>query len=114
MKKLTLLWVLFSMVFLSGCSWFSKDEENTMNNTKPEIDVESCNNYFELVNCIIDNDTDDTYSAEDRELIRESVDDMYESWATLDDDTLSEMCSKELSKFDSMRDYLWEIGCSLN
>jgi hypothetical protein len=24
------------------------------------------------------------------------------------------MCSKELSKFDSMRDYLWEIGCSLN
>jgi hypothetical protein len=53
-----------------------------------------------LVNCIIDNDTDSSYSEEDRQVIRDGVNDMRDSWASFDDDTLDEMCKKEISKFE--------------
>ena len=113
MKKLSLLGVLLLIVIVAGCSWWSKKEKES-NVVKNEINVESCNNYFELVNCIIDNDTDTSYSEEDRQVIRDGVEDMRDSWASLDDDTLDEMCTKEISKFDSMKDYLAQIGCSLD
>lgn len=115
MKKFWLLWVLLLVVFVAGCSWWSKKENVEENNVaKAEITVESCNNYFELVNCIIDNDTDESYTDEDRELIRQWVEDMRDGWATLDDETLDQMCNAEISKFDWMKDYLSEIGCSLD
>ena len=115
MKKFWLLWILLLVIFVAGCSWFWKKENAEERNVaKAEINVESCNDYFELVNCIIDNDTDNSYSAEDREVIRDGVNDMRESWATLDDDTLDQMCSAEISKFDWMKEYLSEIGCSLD
>ena len=115
MKKLWLLWALLLVVFVAGCSWWAKKENAEENNvTKAEINVESCNNYFELVNCIIDNDTDESYSDEDRALIRQWVEDMRDSWASLDDETLDQMCTAEISKFDSMKDYLSQIGCSLD
>ena len=114
MKKLSLLLVLLLVVIVAGCSWSKKNQESNVK--KNEINVESCNNYFELVNCIIDNDTDASYSEEDRQVIRDGVNDMRESWASLDDDTLDEMCTKEISKFEweEMRDYLAQIGCALD
>jgi hypothetical protein len=39
---------------------------------------------------------------------------MRDSWKGLDEDTVEEMCNEELSKFDSMREYLSQIGCSLD
>lgn len=115
MKKIWLLWALLLVIFVAGCSWWSKKESTEENNTpNTEIAVESCNTWFKLVNCIIDNDTDQTYSKEDRELIRQWVTDMRDSWKGLDEDTVEEMCNEELSKFDSMREYLSQIGCSLD
>ena len=110
MKKLSLLWVLLLVIFVAGCSWWWKKEQEA-SVTKAEIDVESCNNYFDLVNCIIDNDTDTSYSEEDRQIIRDGVNDMRNSW-----DTLDEMCRKEISKFEweEMREYISQIGCSLD
>ena len=61
MKKLSLLLVLLLVVIVAGCSWWAKKNQES-NVTKNEIKVESCNTYFELVNCIIDNDTDASYS----------------------------------------------------
>lgn len=115
MKKLSLLWVLLLVLVVAGCSWWWNKEKEA-NVTKADIDVESCVNYFELVDCIIDNDTDDTYSQSDREMIRASVDDMRNSWASLDDNTLDELCTKEISKFqwDEMAEYLSQINCSLD
>ena len=114
MKKLSLLWVLLWIAVVSctlvGC-WKKEQESNV---TKNEINVESCDTYFELVNCIIDNDTDESYSDEDRELIRQWVQDMRDGWASLDDEALDQMCTAEISKFDSMKDYLSQIGCSLD
>jgi hypothetical protein len=41
---------------------------------------------------------------------------MRDSWASFDDDTLDEMCKKEISKFEweEMREYISQIGCSLD
>lgn len=115
MKKFWLLWVLLLVIFVAGCSWWSKKENAEESNVaKAEINVESCNNYFELVNCIIDNDTDESYTDEDRELIRQWVEDMRDAWASLSDEALNQMCNAEISKFDWMQDYLSEIGCSLD
>lgn len=116
MKKLSLLWVLLWIAVISctlaGC-W---KKEQASNVTKNEINVESCNTYFELVNCIIDNDTDASYSEEDRKVIREWVEDMRDGRASLDDETLDEMCIKEISKFEweQMKEYLSNIGCSID
>lgn len=117
MKKFWLWGVLLLVIFVAGCSWWWKKEDSEVKNvTSAGINAESCNDYFELVNCIIDNDTDESYSQEERDLIREGIADMRESWASLDEDTVEEMCDNELSTFtsDSMRDYLSQIGCSLN
>lgn len=117
MKKLSLLWVLLLVVFVAGCSWWWK-KENNIEKTKANIEV--CDKYFDLVNCVIDNDTDTKYSQETRETIKEAVNDMRESWASLDDDSEAEMCSTELDKlmkgfeWEEMTDYLANIGCSIN
>ena len=115
MKKFWLLWLLLLVIFVTGCSWFWKKEAET-NTKKADLDVESCNKYFELVNCIIDNDIDDSYSEEDREVIREGVNDMRNDWIGLDDETLDNMCSTELNKFrgEEMAQYLSNINCSLD
>ena len=117
MRKLSLLWALLLVVFVAGCSWWwNKEKEAEGNNVTNGINVEVCNKYFGLVDCIIDNDIDSSYSAEDREVIRASVKDMRESWATLDEYTVTTMCTKELSRFESeeMKEYLSQIGCALD
>ena len=121
MKKLSLLWVLLLVLVVAGCSWWSKNENAEENNvTKNELNVEVCDNYFNLVNCIIDNDTDAAYSQEERVVIKEAVNEMRESWANLDDDSAAETCSTELNnlmkkfEWEEMTNYLANIGCPIN
>ena len=110
MKRIWLLWILLLVIFVAGCG---KEKEVR---TKAEINVESCNTYFELINCIIDNDPDNSYSLEDREVVREAINERRNDWASLDDNTLDQMCSAELNNLLSTvwNDSLIEIGCSID
>ncbi len=120
MKKFWFLGALLLVVFVTWCSWWWNKEKAEESAVKNELNIEVCNKYFELVNCIIDNDTDAKYSQQERETIKEAVNDMRDSWANLDDNTASEMCSTELNsltkkfEWEKMTDYLANIGCSID
>ena len=106
MKKLWVLSLLSLVILLAGCSW-GKKIDITDNN----IDVESCNKYFEVMDCILENDKDTTYTEDMRNALREDVKVMQSEWEKLDEETLDETCRNELSKFEAIKSTLTEIGC---
>jgi len=109
MKKVGLYAILLSVVFIAGCSLSS----NKVDITETKFDVESCNKYFEVMDCILDNDSDASYSQSMRDSLREDVKMMQESWENLDKSVLENTCNAELEKFSVIEDSLAEVGCSL-
>ena len=81
--------------------------------TNNDLGVESCDRYFELMDCILEND-DEKYSEEMRNELREDVIAIQEEWKDLDKEFLDETCTAELEKFESISDSLNEIGCPIN
>lgn len=107
MKKSALLLALPLVILLAWC-W------NKIDITDTNIEVESCNKYFELMDCILENDNDETYSEEDRNELRQSVKDMQSEWEWLDEDELDVQCTSQLAQFERISDRLDQIGCSLS
>jgi len=107
MKKLAFISVLPLVILIAWC-WKDK-----IDITDTNIDVETCDKYFELMDCIIENDWDENYTEEMRDELRQEVKDMQSEWELLDDDVLAEQCSNELSKFESIENRLEEIWCSI-
>lgn len=110
MKKLWILSVLSIIILLAGCSLWNKKIDITDNN----IDVESCNKYFEIMDCILENDNDTTYDEKTRNELREDVKVMQSEWEKLDEDSLDETCTTELNRFIEIKDALSEIGCYID
>ena len=108
MKKTTLLFALPLVVLVAWC-W-----SNKIDITDTEFHVESCDKYFELMDCILENDDDETYSDEMRDELRQEVKDMQESWNSLNESELDEQCSSQLDNFKQIEDRLNEIWCSTN
>jgi len=106
MKKLSFLFGLSLIILLSGCG-------NKIDITDTDFDVESCDKYFELMECILENDKDETYSEDDRNELRQDIKDQQEEWSGLNEDELDYTCSTELAKFETIKDRLDEIWCSL-
>ena len=109
MKKAGLYAILSSVVFIAGCSF----SNNKVDITETKFDVEACNKYFEVMDCILDNDSDASYSQAMRDSLREDVKMMQESWENLDESVLENTCNAELEKFSAIEDSLTEVGCSL-
>lgn len=112
MKKIWLIICLSFVFFIAGCSrWSSKK----IDITETSFSVDSCDKYFQLVDCILNNDTDETYTESDRTEIREQIKSMQEEWKDLDDETLANNCSSELEKYkaDDVEEELSKIWCSL-
>lgn len=110
MKKLWILGILPLVILLAGCSLWNKKIDITDNN----IDVESCNKYFEIMDCILENDNDSTYDESTRNELREAVKVMQSEWENLDEESLDETCTAELDKFIKIQDSLNEIGCYID
>ncbi len=109
MKKFWALSMLTVVLLLAGCNWWNK-----VDITDNNIDVESCNKYFETIDCILDNDNDREYTNEMRNQLREDVKAMQNEWEKLDEESLDETCTTELNKFIKIKDSLTEIGCNLD
>jgi len=107
MKKLWLVAIVCLTVLVVGCS---KKIDITDNN----LNVESCDRYFKLMDCILENDADEKYTDEMRNELRQNVKSIQEEWENLDKESLDEMCIWEIEKFESIRDSLNEIGCSID
>ena len=107
MKKFGLLAVLPLVLLVAGCG------SNKIDITDTDIDVAQCDQYFELMECILENDTDASYTEEMRDELRANIKSMQEEWSTLDDEELADTCSTELAKYVKIEDRLEEIWCSI-
>jgi len=105
MKKCAIFTILPLVLLIAGCGWNKIDIRDT------EFDVESCNKYFELVDCIFEKDTDESYSEEMRDELRQEVKDMQDSRKNYSDEELDNMCSSELEVLKWIESNLNEIGC---
>ena len=107
MKKSAFLLALPVVILLSWCGSDKIDVTDT------NIEVDVCNEYFELMDCILENDNDANYTEEMRDELRLKIKDMQTEWEWLDEEELSNKCSTELVKFESIEERLEAIWCSL-
>lgn len=105
MKKCAIFTILPLVLLIAGCG------SNKIDITDTEFDVESCNKYFELVECIFENDTNEAYSEETRDKLRQDVKDMQDSWKNYPDEELDNMCNSELETLKWIESELNGIGC---
>ena len=84
-----------------------------MTDTDFEYNVEVCDKYFELVECIIDNDDNPNYTKKMREELRNNVKEMQENRRKLSEQELTRKCIEGLSQFetDEMKENLRSYGC---
>jgi hypothetical protein len=61
------------------------------------------------MDCILENDDDETYSEEMRDELRAEVKAMQEDRNNLDDESLNEKCNSQLANFEEIEDRLEEI-----
>lgn len=106
MKKICFLVCLSLIFFVSGC-----DDKIIITDT--DFDVKSCDRYFELMDCILENDDDKTYTKEMRDELRMKVKSIQEEWNELNEEELDERCTSELSRFYQIEEQLDEIWCPI-
>ena len=111
MRKIAMFTLLSMAVLIAGCSWFGNKKTNI---TNVKYDVESCNTYFRVIDCVLENDHNAYYSEEDREDVRKEVKELQEAYKQLDNDILTEVCDKRLAEFIQFKDEFTKIGCSLD
>lgn len=111
MKKVTLLTILPLILLVAWCSRFWGKKTDI---TSTKFDVESCNKYFKLMDCVLDKDSDISYTEEEREDIRKEVKSIQEQWALLDDEILAESCESELERFRSNGEAFAKIWCPID
>lgn len=105
MKKFLL--ALSLVIFLPGCG----DKGVDITQTDFEYEVNVCDEYFELLDCIIKKDNNETYTPEMREELRWEIKLIQEQWKYLSEDELTKKCSEEKSKFDDIHDDLKSLWC---
>lgn len=112
MKKFVLLWswILMSLC-LTACSW-NKSTDTDL--TSANFESETCNQYFQLVNCIIDNDPDEIYTPEVRQDLKATLKETQDSRLEKDPEEAASLCASSLAKFNWMDDELTEIWCTMN
>ena len=113
MKKFWFLIVVCLVFLVVGCSKKINVTEK-IDITDNNLNVESCDKYFKLMDCILENDSDERYTDEMRDQLRENVKSIQQEWEDFDKESLDEMCNAELSRFEAISDSLDEIGCSIN
>ena len=111
---ITLIIVILVVIVL--VFWKKKKIGNIdITETNFDYQVDICDKYFELAECIIDRDTDERFTRQMRIDLKNEVKLMQEKWKNLTEEELFNKCTEELAKFDSdeMKNKLKSFGCSL-
>lgn len=77
-----------------------------------DYDVEICDKFFEVSNCIIDNTKNSSWTQEKKDDLRNAILLRQEQWKTLSRDQLEEECSSILSVLKNASD-LDELWCQI-
>ncbi len=118
MKKFVFFWAIFLLilslvVFIS----FKNDDENDVEidvrDTGFEYNVAVCDKYFELVECIIDRDTNENRTQKMRKEFKNDVKKIQEEWRQLTEEELTKKCTEVLRDFEEglKHDNLNSFGC---
>lgn len=118
MKKFVFFWAIFLLilslvVFIS----FKNDDENDVEidvrDTGFEYNVDICDKYFELVECIVDRDTNENRTQEMRKEFKNDVKKIQEEWKQLTEEELTKKCTEILGDFKEglKHDNLNSFGC---
>ncbi len=111
MKKIAIISIL-PLFFLIAWCWDKKTEITNTDSLK-EYNSESCNKYFEIADCIIENEVDPSRTDEMRESLRQEIVEIQSSRSGKDADTIENDCKNTLSTFYDIKDHLTEIGCNI-
>lgn len=107
MRKTPFLLLLSLLFLVTGCG-----KKVDITDTGFEYDVKICDKYFELVECIIDKDTNVNYTKEIRTELKSEIKQMQEGWKQLSEEELTKKCTEELAKLEPIKDEMNAFGCS--
>ena len=110
MKKVSFL-LIFSLVLLVFGCWKKKID---ITETEFEYDVDVCDRYFQLAECIIDNDKNKNWTKEMKDELRVATKNMQEEWKALSEDELTNKCIEMTDALLKNSGYLSDIWCSFN
>ncbi|MDR0369779.1 MAG: DUF5339 family protein [Candidatus Peribacteria bacterium] len=105
MKKISLFVVLAGLLVIAGCG-SSSEKSNT---TTGEFAVDTCNKYFELVECTIKDIPEDQ-----KEIVLQDSEFVKEQWKALPEEELQPICDTTWEQVTSMADVYESLGCSVN
>lgn len=109
MKKLPFLLALPLCLSLFWCG----EDKIDITDTWFDYNVEICDKYFKLVECIIDNDDNQNYTKQMRIDLKNEIKQVQVDWRQLDEEELTKRCSEEMAKFEPLEDNLNSFGCSV-
>lgn len=111
MEKFTCLTFVFLVLFLTGCGSKHKEEEK-IDITDIKFNVEVCNKYYELAECVIDKSQNINWTWDMKDQLRNNIKLEQDEWSKLSEDELVKQCSYKLSRLEAAPD-LDEIWCSI-
>lgn len=120
-RRLMKKFVFFSVIFLAilavyvFVSWQNKDDdiEIDVTDTGFEYDVAACDKYFELVDCIIDNDQNQNRNQQMRQDLKIQIKAKQEEWKQFNEKELIKNCEDELKNLENQLEErkLDSFGC---
>ena len=107
MKKLSLL-VVLCLIVLAAFLWlfifWKKDNTNLedidVTETWFEYNIAVCDKYFNLIECIIDNDPNENWDQQMKLETKAKVKEMQDEWKELDEDELIKKCTNALESYE--------------
>ena len=100
-KSLLLILSLIIVIIIVLLIVFKKDKVGNIDvsDTDFAYKVNICDEYFELVECIIDKDTDERFTKQMRIELKNEVRQMQEKWKDYSEEELTKKCTEELENY---------------
>ena len=105
MKKKFLLLIPVIAIIIILILLLNKNEKVgkiDVSKTDFNFDVKVCNEYFKLVECIIDRDTDERFTKQMRIDLKNEIKNIQEKWKELNEEDLNKKCLVELNNYKDL------------
>ncbi|MDR0860582.1 MAG: hypothetical protein LBO09_06505 [Candidatus Peribacteria bacterium] len=104
MKKVSLFGIMALSFVLVACG-------TTETPAQDEFALADCNKYFEVLQCVLDNQTE--VSPEELADTQVAVDQQKEAWKALPEEELSAICTSSMDDIRANADIYASFGCSV-
>lgn len=108
MKKFSLLGLLCGLMIIAGCGSTNTGTNEEDAAAKGEFAIESCNKYFELMECSMSG-----YEEEEKAQMATLIDMAKEEWKSLPEDQLQRACDDAVAELQVASAQFEAMGCSI-